>query len=258
LRPDTSTLFLFKRPGQPIKGQPGKHIIKMGMDIKKITALKAGKNPSLARSSVYLDGKFAFSLDNEVILKNGLKVGQTLSPAQVNGLKGDNDSLRCLNAAYQFLSARPRSQNEIVQRLKKRGFGQADIESTVQKLRQLKLVDDEAFAEYWQENRTAFRPRSQRALKVELRQKGVATELIQAAVEKVDESEGAYQAAAAKARRMATLDYREFRQKLGGFLQRRGFSYGIIKTTVKRVWQEKTGNGEPPEISGEETGTGLD
>jgi hypothetical protein len=54
----------------------------------KITAIKAGRNPRVRRSNVYLDGKFAFSLDNEVVVKEKLRVGLELTSAEVDMLTG--------------------------------------------------------------------------------------------------------------------------------------------------------------------------
>jgi regulatory protein len=211
----------------------------------KITAMRAVNNPRIQRSNIYLDGKFAFSLDNEVILKEALKVDRELSETEINLLTRADRFQRCLNAAFQFLSYRPRSESETKVRLQRRGYADEEIERVIAQLRRLNLIDDTVFAEYWKENRNSFRPRSQRLLKMELRRKGVEPEIINEAVEDVDETDNAYRAAASKARTISTADYQVFRQKLGGYLQRRGFGYGVINNTIKKVWQEKTGNAEP-------------
>ncbi len=224
----------------------------------KITAIKAGKNHRLKRSNIYLDGKFAFSLENEVILKQNLKVGQPLSEQQLEKLNTADNLLLCLNAAFQFLSVRPRSRSEMVQRLTKRGFAEPEIEQTITRLKSINLLDDAAFAEYWKENRTSFRPRSQRMLKSELRQKGVETEVVNAAISGIDETANAYRAALVRARTLQLVDYPLFCKKLGGFLHRRGFSYSVIHSTVKQVWQEKSGKSAEQNDIEEETGTTQD
>jgi len=66
----------------------------------KITAISAGKNPRVQRSNIFLDGKLAFSLDNEVILKEYLKVGRTLTQAEVLMLARTDQFQRCLNSAF--------------------------------------------------------------------------------------------------------------------------------------------------------------
>jgi regulatory protein len=215
----------------------------------RITAIKAGKNPRVQRSNIFLDGKFAFSLENEVILKEQLRVDRELSSKEVDMLTNADNFQRCLNAAFHFLSFRPRSEVETRQRLMRRGYTDEDIEKVVAKLKKLELLDDAAFAEYWKQNRSTFKPRSQRMLKMELRRKGVESEVIQEVTEDVDDKDNAYQAAIRKARTLPVADYQIFRQRLGGYLQRRGFNYGAINNAVKRAWQERTENsGSLPDL----------
>jgi SOS response regulatory protein OraA/RecX len=71
-----------------------------------------------------------------------------------------------------------------------------------------------------------------------LKKKGVAAEIISDAVNQIDESELAYTAALARARRMSNLEYQDFRRRLVDYLRRRGFTYNTINQTVRRVWQE--------------------
>jgi regulatory protein len=213
-----------------------------------ITAIKAGKNPRIQRSNVYLNGKFAFSLDNEVILKDSLKVGEGLSANEVELLSNADRFQRCLNTAFQFLSYRPRSESETRARLQKRGYENEEIEKTIAHLKSSRLLDDAAFAEFWKENRNSCRPRGQRLLKQELRRKGVESEVIDEAVADVDEADNAYRAAASKARTLSLEDYQIFRQRLGGYLQRRGFSYGAINNAVKQVWEERSGTEQPSDV----------
>ena len=211
----------------------------------KITAIKAGKSLRLKRSSIFLDGRFAFSLDNAVILKEQLKVGQTLSEKEVELLAGADRFERCLNAALLFLGYRPRSEAETRTRLQKHGYTGGEIDRVIERLKSLGLLNDAAFAEYWKENRTSFKPRGQRMLKSELRRKGVDPGTISEAVEGIDELENARRAAGAKARSLPVVDYQVFRQKLGGYLQRRGFDYGVISKIVKQVWEERSGETGP-------------
>jgi regulatory protein len=203
-----------------------------------ITAIKAGKNPRRQRSNIYVDGKFAFSLDNELVLKAALKVGRELTAAEIEELNKKDGFQACLNASFRFLSSRPRSQAEIKERLSRSGYAIEEIERVLEKLKSLKLVDDTAFAAYWKDNRNSFKPLSQRMVKLELRRKGVESEVINETVGKIDENENAYRAAVVKARSLSRSDYRAFRDKLSGFLQRRGFDYGVSARTIKRLWEE--------------------
>ena len=202
---------------------------------RKITALRAQRG-NRRRISVYLDDKYAFGL--QALIAAPLKVGQALSLDEIRELRERDEVEVAHDRALRFLSYRPRSCAEIAGYLKRRKATPAAIPTVVSKLVKAGLLDDEAFAQYWVENREAFRPRAKRLLRFELRRKGVPDDVIDQAVERVDEAESAYRAARDRARRLSQLDYQAFRVRLGGFLQRRGFGYGTAKETVARLWQE--------------------
>ena len=148
---------------------------------------------------------------------------------------------RCLDAAFRYLDYRPRSEAELRGRLKRRGFDDEHVEAALARLREQGLVDDLAFAEFWKGNRESFRPRSRRLTALELRQKGVANDVINRVVADIDDEDSAYRAAQNRAHRLPDADYREFRHRLGEYLKRRGFGYRVIIRTVERLWQERKG-----------------
>ncbi len=206
--------------------------------LMKITALRVGRGRG-KRVNVFLDSRFAFSLEAEVAVKDGLWVGQELSPDEVEALVRSDHFHRCFNAAIHYLSYRPRSESELGERLHRRGFDGDSVEAVIAKLKEQGLVDDIAFAQFWKDNRETFSPRSQWLTKLELRQKGVADDIIGQVVAVVDDDDSAYRAARKKARSLPLSDYQGFRRRLGEYLKRRGFGYGVISYTVKRLWQEQ-------------------
>jgi regulatory protein len=125
------------------------------------------------------------------------------------------------------------------QNLLKRGCDASIVDVTLLRLQNAGLVDDVSFAKAWVENRNTFRPRSGSVLRMELRRKGLDDEVIQSTLtDAVDEEKLAYEAARKQARRYASLEWPDFRKKLGGFLARRGFSYHILAPVVSEVWKE--------------------
>jgi regulatory protein len=205
--------------------------------VKQVTALRSGGGRR-KRVNVYLDSKFAFSLEAEVVLAEGLRVGQKLTSEQIRALARADNFQRCLNAAMHYLSYRPRSEFELRERLGRRNFDRESVEEVLARLKERGLVDDTEFAQFWQDNRQAFSPRSSALTRLELRRKGVAEEIIGQVVRTVSDGESAYRAALGKARRLPVSDYQSFRRRLGAYLRRRGFSYGVINNTVQQLWQE--------------------
>ncbi len=206
--------------------------------MSKVTTIRVGRSRG-KRVNVLLDGKFALSLEAEVAVKEGLRVGQELSASQIEALTRSDRFHRCLNAAAHYLSYRPRSESELRKRLGERGFDDDSMEAVIAKLKGQGLIDDMAFAQFWKENRESFSPRSQWLTKLELRRKGVADDIIDQVVNAIDDNDNAYRAAQRKTRSLSMSDYQSFRRRLAGYLKRRGFGYEVINHTVEQLWQEE-------------------
>jgi regulatory protein len=204
--------------------------------MNKITAIEP-QQKNLQRVNIYLDGEFAFGLAR--ITAGWLMVGQELSKEKIALLQSEDASETAYQKALHFMSYRPRSSAEVRQNLTKRGISETIVEETVNRLQRAGLINDLEFAQAWVENRNTFQPRSKSALRMELRRKGLNEEVFQPVLdEKVDEDALALEAARKYARRLAGLEWLAFRQKLGGFLARRGFSYTTLSPVVSEVWKE--------------------
>ncbi|HMM29636.1 MAG TPA: RecX family transcriptional regulator [Aggregatilineaceae bacterium] len=197
-----------------------------------ITALEPQKRQR-DRVSVFLDGEFAFGLPDTEAAR--LRVGQELSEDAVAALRGIDEVTRALDRAVRLLARRPYSAAEIRRSLSSKEVAPGVIDEVLARLTALGYVDDAAFAQYWVENRERFRPRGARALRYELRQKGIADAIISRALDGYDGAESAYAAAQDQARRLRGLDRRSFRNRLGAFLARRGFDYDTAREAVDRL-----------------------
>ncbi len=201
-----------------------------------ITAIEPQRRRGGRRFNVFLDGEFAFSLDASLAAR--LRLYQELGTAEIAALVASDERARALDAAYTFLSYRPRSAREVEQRLQQKGYSPAAIASARERLDRFRLVDDTAFARYWVEQRQAHSPRGRTALRAELRAKGVGAAEIAAVLPEGDEGAAAYQAGLRRLRSLSRLDHATFRQRMGAYLQRRGFSYGASATAVERLWAD--------------------
>jgi regulatory protein len=137
-----------------------------------------------------------------------------------------------------FLSYRVRSSQEVRRKLREKKFSDTAIEAVMERLERVGLLDDETFARFWVENRETFKPRGARALRYELRQKGVSDDDIEAVLADLDEEDSAYRAAQQRIRRYQQVDEATFRKRMGAYLSRRGFNYAIIRDVLDRIWDE--------------------
>lgn len=188
------------------------------------------------RFNLYVDDQFVLGLS--ALNAARLRVGQTLSADDLAKIERAETFETAHEKALRFLEPRPRSATEVKQHLAKKKIAPAVIDQVIARLADAGLIDDAAFARYWVENREQFKPRAARALRFELKRKGLANADIAEAVGEIDESESAYRAAQARAPRWRGLERREFLDKLTAFLVRRGFGYAVAKDAAQRAWDE--------------------
>jgi regulatory protein len=205
-----------------------------------VSAIEPQERRGGRRCNVYLDGRYAFSLTTELAVQE-LRVGDAVSADQYSTLVLKDQQARAYDAALRFLGARPRSEREIRDRLARHEFDVQVVDRVIERLRRIQLVDDVAFAAYWVEQRATHRPRGSRLLKQELRHKGVDQDVVAEALPSDDDADGAYRAAQRKATSLRAFDERTFKQRLGAFLQRRGYGYETVRPVVSRLWQEASG-----------------
>lgn len=146
------------------------------------------------------------------------------------------------DVAVRYLGPRPRSVAEIRRHLRTKRFDDTAIDAAVDKLRAQRYIDDEAFAQYWIDQRDRFRPKGQRAIVSELLQKGVSREAIALAMGEREPDSEVQRARAALRRpitRWASMNEIDRKRKIHQYLAARGFSY----ETIEEVLAHQEGDG---------------
>lgn len=225
-----------------------------------ITALRR-ERPGSNRVRVVLDDEGSFSLGE--LVAASLSVGQVLDDEEIEALKRRDDAESAQERALGLLAHRPRSRTELVRRLRRAGFTVDATESAIGRLERVQLVDDEAFARFWVEQRLTFRPRSLKALRYELRQQGLSREVIDRVLADIDDSQ---LAADVVERHLQSLEARRSRSRglgVGGpavdqtealykLLRSRGFDHSTIKETLAGLGHLESGPASPDDTVEEE------
>ncbi len=204
-----------------------------GGTITKITAQV--RDPK--RSSVFLDGEFAFGISTDRVLERGLVPKDVLTAERVAELIALDTTDRAIASGMDLLSYRPRSTQEIRDRLARKGFQEPAVDAAVDRLSGWGYLNDGDFARRWVENRTEHRPRGTRLLAQELRHKGIDRDLIGETLDEadIDELAAALQAGERKAQSYARLEPAIAKRRLSGFLARRGFNGGVVRQATEQL-----------------------
>jgi regulatory protein len=164
-----------------------------------------------------------------------------------------DDPTIVLEAAARFLEPRARTVAEVRRRLTGAGYRPDLVAGAIERMLELGMLDDEAFARAWIESRDRARPRGERAIRQELAQKGVdrtTVDLVlgerrEAAAGEPTDADGvtvsADEAAAERlvarnARSLARVaDPRKRRQRAYALLARNGFDPDVCRAVAARV-----------------------
>ena len=193
----------------------------------RITDIKPTKRPG--RYSVFVDGAFAFALEDIELSGSGLAPGVELSVDELEKWQGEAERSKLRARTLGYLAIRKRSRWEIGQYLKRHGYNQEEVEYAIDSAANLGYLDDLAFARAWIEYRQSTSPRSQLKLAAELRAKGLDRDVIDEALAGQDKEAQmeALQRLITKKRRLYADD-----QKLIDYCLRQGFPINLIKSLL--------------------------
>lgn len=194
------------------------------------------------RVSIFVDGEFALGVHAEVAAGAGLRVGLAITVPQLQELARAEEKRWVRESALKLLSYRGRSRVELRQRLGRKGYDPELIEETLDLLARNGLVNDAEFSRSWVRARTGSRPMGPNRIAAELRQKGIERELIDEALEPLDETREldlALSVARQKVEPLRGEDVRVARRKLAAALMRRGFSWSVCATVLDTVFSDE-------------------
>lgn len=195
----------------------------------KITAIKQQiKRPD--RYSIYIDGKYSFSLSEAELLQTKLRLNREFSEAELQQLRQTAVLDKAYDRTLNLISHRLRSEWELRDYMRRKDYEPDVIEATIERLMTRGYVNDEIFARRWVENRRLLKATSKRRLAQELKQKRVNEEVIQRVLAEDETDEQAVLRELIARKRKQTKYQDEL--KLMQYLARQGFNYDAIKTAM--------------------------
>ncbi|MGD8148474.1 regulatory protein RecX [Ornithinimicrobium sp. Y1694] len=139
------------------------------------------------------------------------------------------------------LAMGPRTRRQLEDKLRDRGCEPQVAARVLDRMGEVGLVDDEAYAEMFVRSKQETKGLAAGALRHELRAKGLSDEVVDAALEEIDPEHEKEQARALVARRLRTmrgLDRDVQTRRLAAFLARKGYGPGVAYQVVREALDE--------------------
>lgn len=199
-----------------------------------VTEIKPQKRDE-TKYNIFIDGVYTFALPMQDILYFKLKEGEEVPEETVAYIRRNLIYIKAQDAALHYIGYKMRTTQEVRRKLQEKEYTEDVIDEVMEFLEKYGYVNDREYCEKYICERLRLRPKSGYALKIELRQKGVAAGIIEEALSEtqIDEARDALGWLEKKAREWPP-DERE-KKRLQGFLLRKGYSYDVIREAFRRM-----------------------
>jgi len=190
------------------------------------------------RYNIYLDGSFAFGVDEDVLIKNNLHKGLTLSEEDIAKLMDEELLQSAYLLAIRYLSYRIRTKREIELYLQKKEIEAFIIEQTVRKLVNEKLINDAQFAQSFVRDRMNQTSKGPQIIKKELIEKGINVKLATEAITEYSYEKQLDKTSKWVNRELKKSSKHSFQRRLNNVrfkLMQKGFGQDVINDTMQNI-----------------------
>lgn len=182
-------------------------------------------------SAVYIDGEYALSLDTQTLLEHRIDIGREFDDEELHDLIESSNERRAKEKALWLISYRAHSKKELRDKIS-RTCDRQSAEKAVERMEELGLVNDRDYAERCAQTLIFTKHMSKRGAAMELRRKGIESEIIDEVLDdiEVDERE---QIQAVIERKYPKIDDEKIRRRAVAALQRLGYGWEDIKAVIE-------------------------
>lgn len=182
------------------------------------------------RCNIEVDGRFFCGMKLETVMQHRLKVGSVVSPEELSHIQLESEKSTALDKALTHITATMKTEREIRDYLKKKGYLQDVCDYVVEKMSGYGFLDDGVYAKAYAES--AGKKKGRRLIALELRRKGVADECVEEALSGLSGEEESAQRLLAKYLRGKTAD-RKTLSKAYAYLLGKGFDYDTARAALE-------------------------
>lgn len=185
-------------------------------------------------SAVYIDGEFAMKLDTQTLLEQHIKPGSELSDEELHELIEQSDTRRAKEKALNLISYRDHSKKELTDKIKRTCSEQA-AQAAADRMEELGLIDDEAYARRLAQELVYKKHLSHTAASYKLREKGVGRELIEQILSEYEVPAQEQIKALLKGKYANKIADDKSRRRTVAALQRMGYRWGDIGPVLEEL-----------------------
>lgn len=201
-----------------------------------VTAITQQKKDE-TKYNVFIDGAYAFALPMQDILYFKLKEGREVPEETVEYIQNSLIYIKAQDTALHYIGYKMRTVKEIRMKLAEKEFSEEVIEKVIAFLEKYGYADDREYCRKYIREKLRMKPKSGYALKIELRQRGISSRIIDEVMAEMemDEEGDAFRWLERKSRGNWPPADEKQKKKLYDFLLRKGYSYDVIGEAFRQM-----------------------
>lgn len=200
----------------------------------EITAITPQKRDA-ARCNIEVDGRFFCGMQLLTVMEHRLKVGSVVTEEELSALQLAGEKQTALDKALSHISVSMKTERDVRDFLRRKGYLQEVSDYVVEKMKGYGFLDDEAYARAYAQS--AGEKKGSRLIRMELRQKGIADDAIDAALSEGRDESSAARAVLRRYLRGKTPDEKTLRKAYAHLLSK-GFDYDTSRSALAELREE--------------------
>lgn len=207
----------------------------------KITDYKIQKN-NQEKMNIYVDNEYKFSMSVDSFLSEGLHKGLEITEEDIKAIKNRDGSKLAYIQILTTLNYGMKTEKEMVDKLKEKGYEEEAIEIAITKAKEYKYINDDYYVEMYIKTKAIPSKWGEQKIINNLYKKGININDIKCKLEEIYNNENKYENAFAlaekKLRTIKDTDKNKKKQKLNQFLLSKGYNYEIISLVIKKILED--------------------
>lgn len=178
----------------------------------------------------------------DVINTLNLKKGGKLDKNTIEKIASESRRILINKAIYSYITYKPRTQKEIINRFISKGYSESEIEAAIKHFAEMGYIDDEKYAFDYFRNHKNKSKYSNSDIKRKLLSKGIEKEIVErvsnAIYDKQEEYSLALNLAKKKIKLIRSDNRKEIKDKIYRYLVQKKFQMDVIKYVIEDIFSD--------------------
>jgi len=203
-----------------------------------VTGVEPQKN-SKSRVSIFVDGKYAFSLDETDAVRMGIKCGRELTDRDIENCKMECDYSKAREKAFDMLSGRSLSKKELCEKLSRKGYDEAVVVEVANELEELGYINDYDYAMLFMEH-CREKMWGSKKIRYEMNQRGISNDIIEEILSECNEYDMLDEIKEIIISRYSSRDLTDMKTKASAvrYFASRRFDFSLINSAISAAIEE--------------------